>query len=178
VCPLPEWFQPVRYLLLPFVSYLLGLPIATDLAADRGRNISSSTLRCECPAIGADLHGQRPKLRSKATMALSQQYKNFGANMLPGHAVNHGTNTNSVEPALSEMREMIFGGKLTIAGHNHELLRRNTQLSSRRGFRQTARRPRVGRPLRGHDEAPGQAPDRMRRHRLWQYALRQAEPGT
>jgi phage terminase large subunit-like protein len=55
-------------------------------------------------------------------LALSQQYKNFGANILPGHAVNHGTNINAVEPALSEMREMMFGGKFTIAGHNHELL--------------------------------------------------------
>ena len=55
-------------------------------------------------------------------LPLAQQYKNFGANMLSSHAVNHGTKVNSVEPALSEMREIIFGGKLTIAGHNHELL--------------------------------------------------------
>jgi hypothetical protein len=37
------------------------------------------------------------------------------------HAVNHGSKTNAVEPAL-EIREMMFGGKLTIAGHNTELL--------------------------------------------------------
>jgi Terminase RNaseH-like domain len=55
-------------------------------------------------------------------LQLAQQYKNFGANMWPSHAFNHGTKTNSVEPVLSEMREMMFGGKFTIAGHNHELL--------------------------------------------------------
>ena len=42
--------------------------------------------------------------------------------MLGSHAVNHGTKTNAVEPALAEMREMMFGGKFTIAGHNHEFL--------------------------------------------------------
>jgi phage terminase large subunit-like protein len=55
-------------------------------------------------------------------LSLSMQYKNFGANMMAGHAVNHGTKMNAVEPALEEMREMMFGGKLTIAGHNNELL--------------------------------------------------------
>jgi phage terminase large subunit-like protein len=55
-------------------------------------------------------------------LPLASQYKNFGAAMLAGHAVNHGTKTNAVEPALAEMREMMFGGKLTIAGHNNELL--------------------------------------------------------
>jgi phage terminase large subunit-like protein len=55
-------------------------------------------------------------------LSLSMQYKNFGCNMMATHAKNHGTDTNSVEPALSEMREMMFGGKCTIAGHNHELL--------------------------------------------------------
>jgi phage terminase large subunit-like protein len=55
-------------------------------------------------------------------LPLASQYKNFGAAMLAGHAINHGTKTNAVEPALAEMREMMFGGKLTIAGHNSELL--------------------------------------------------------
>jgi phage terminase large subunit-like protein len=55
-------------------------------------------------------------------LPLSLQYKTFGANMMADHAVNHGTKMNSVDPALEEMREMMFGGKLTIAGHNHELL--------------------------------------------------------
>jgi hypothetical protein len=32
------------------------------------------------------------------------------------------TPTNAVEPALEEIREMMFGGKLAIAGHNTELL--------------------------------------------------------
>jgi phage terminase large subunit-like protein len=55
-------------------------------------------------------------------LSLSMQYKNFGAKMMAGHAVNHGTKMNSIEPALSEMREMMFGGKLIIAGHNNELV--------------------------------------------------------
>ena len=55
-------------------------------------------------------------------LPLAKQYKNFGASMLNNHAVNHGTKTNAVEPALAEMRELMFGGKFTIAGHNHELL--------------------------------------------------------
>jgi phage terminase large subunit-like protein len=55
-------------------------------------------------------------------LPLSLQYKNHGCNMLPTHAKNHGTNTNSIEPALEEMREMMFGGRITIAGHLHELL--------------------------------------------------------
>ena len=55
-------------------------------------------------------------------LSLAMQYKNFGANMLPSHAVNHGTNNFSVEPALEEIREMMFTGKLSIAGHNTELL--------------------------------------------------------
>jgi hypothetical protein len=55
-------------------------------------------------------------------LSLAMQYKNFGANMMAGHAKNHGTNTNSVEPALEEIREMMFSGKLIIAGHNNELL--------------------------------------------------------
>jgi hypothetical protein len=55
-------------------------------------------------------------------LPLAQQYRSFGANMLPKHAVNHGTQHFNVEPALEEMREMMFAGKMTIAGHNSELL--------------------------------------------------------
>jgi hypothetical protein len=56
-------------------------------------------------------------------LPLAQQYKNFGANMLSKWATNHATNHYKVEPALEESREMMFAGKLTIAGHNHELLK-------------------------------------------------------
>ena len=42
--------------------------------------------------------------------------------MMPTHARNHGTDHNNVEPALEEMRELMFTGKLAIAGHNNELL--------------------------------------------------------
>jgi phage terminase large subunit-like protein len=55
-------------------------------------------------------------------LALAGQYKNFGANMMASHAVNHGAKTNNVEPALEEMRELMFTGKLAIAGHNTELI--------------------------------------------------------
>jgi phage terminase large subunit-like protein len=55
-------------------------------------------------------------------LPLAQQYKNFGANMLPRHATNHGTQHNNIEPALEEMRDLMFAGKLTIASHNNELL--------------------------------------------------------
>ena len=50
------------------------------------------------------------------------QYKNFGANMMGKHATNHGTNHFNAEPALEEIREMMYAGKLTIAGHSYELL--------------------------------------------------------
>jgi len=55
-------------------------------------------------------------------LPLSKQYANFGAQMMPSHAVNHGTKTNSVEPALQEIRELMFSSKLKIAPHNAELL--------------------------------------------------------
>jgi hypothetical protein len=55
-------------------------------------------------------------------LGLAQQYKNFGANMLGTHAKNHGTNDNRVEPGLQEIRELMFTGKLHIAGHNSELI--------------------------------------------------------
>ena len=42
--------------------------------------------------------------------------------MLDKWATNHGTSHFNVEPALEEIRTMMFTGKLTIAGHNHELL--------------------------------------------------------
>jgi len=55
-------------------------------------------------------------------LALKDQYKNFGAYMMGSHAINHGTTHFNVEPALQEMRELMYTGKLTIAGHNTELL--------------------------------------------------------
>ena len=55
-------------------------------------------------------------------LSLSSQYKSFGANMMASHAVNHGAKTNNVEPALAEIRELMYTGKLTIGSHNGELL--------------------------------------------------------
>jgi phage terminase large subunit-like protein len=55
-------------------------------------------------------------------LSLAGQYREFGALMMSSHAINHGTKLNNIEPALEEMRALMFGGKLTIAGHNNELL--------------------------------------------------------
>jgi hypothetical protein len=44
-------------------------------------------------------------------LSLSMQYKGFGANMMPSHAQNHGTNSNALEPALEEIRELFYTGK-------------------------------------------------------------------
>ena len=55
-------------------------------------------------------------------LPLAGQYKGFGANMLPRHAINHGTTHYNVEPALEEMRQLMYEGKLTIAPHNSELI--------------------------------------------------------
>jgi len=42
--------------------------------------------------------------------------------MMSTHAKNHGTNDNRVEPGLQEIRELMFTGKLHLAGHNSELI--------------------------------------------------------
>jgi hypothetical protein len=55
-------------------------------------------------------------------LSLKMQYANFGANMMATHAVNHKTNKNNLEPALEEMRQFMFEGKITIAPHNSELI--------------------------------------------------------
>jgi hypothetical protein len=55
-------------------------------------------------------------------LPLAQQYRGFGANMMPKHATNHGTQAFALEPALEEMREMMFAGRITIGGHNQELI--------------------------------------------------------
>ena len=55
-------------------------------------------------------------------LSLASQYKNFGANMMPKHALNHGTTNYSVEPGLQEIRDMFYAGSLTIAPHNYELI--------------------------------------------------------
>ena len=43
-------------------------------------------------------------------LPLAGQYKGFGANMLPRHAINHGTTHYNVEPALEEMRQLMYEG--------------------------------------------------------------------
>jgi phage terminase large subunit-like protein len=54
--------------------------------------------------------------------SLAEQYRQFGANMLPSFAVNHGTKNFSIEPGLEEIRELMFAGKLTIGSQNTELI--------------------------------------------------------
>ncbi len=55
-------------------------------------------------------------------LPLAGQYKQFGANMMVTHALNHGTTHFNVEPALEEMRTLMYAGKLHIASHNTELI--------------------------------------------------------
>ena len=55
-------------------------------------------------------------------LSLASQYKTFGANMMPKHALNHGTTNYAVEPGLQEIRDMFYAGSLTIAPHNYELI--------------------------------------------------------
>ena len=55
-------------------------------------------------------------------LGLAVQFKGYGANMMPKHAINHGTTDFRVEPGLQEMREMMFTGKLQIQPGNNELL--------------------------------------------------------
>jgi hypothetical protein len=55
-------------------------------------------------------------------LGLAVQFKSYGANMMPKHAINHGTTDYRVEPGLQEMREMMFTGKLQIQPGNNELL--------------------------------------------------------
>ena len=55
-------------------------------------------------------------------LGLAAQYRSFGANFLPSHALNYGTTNYNVEVGIEEIRGMMFGGKLVIAGHNTELI--------------------------------------------------------
>ena len=53
---------------------------------------------------------------------LASQYRALGLRMMGHHARNHGTNNYAVEPALEEIRSLMYGGRLHIAGYNHELV--------------------------------------------------------
>ena len=55
-------------------------------------------------------------------LALKDQYKNFGANMLPTHAVNRSSGKNDLLPSIEEIRELMYSGRLTVAAHNTELI--------------------------------------------------------
>lgn len=55
-------------------------------------------------------------------LALADQYKSYGANMMPSHAVNHGVGNYAVEPALEELRAMMYASTLIINPCNRELL--------------------------------------------------------
>jgi hypothetical protein len=81
-------------------------------------------------------------------LALSMQYKNLGANMLPRHAINHGTNQNNIEPALEEMRQLWYEAKMTIAPHNGELLEELRYYHREENFRIVKQRDDLVSPLR------------------------------
>jgi hypothetical protein len=55
-------------------------------------------------------------------LSLAGQYKSYGANMADKWALNHGTTNYNVEPALEEIRTMMYEARLTIAPHNYELI--------------------------------------------------------
>ena len=67
-------------------------------------------------------------------LGLAVQFKSYGANMMPKHAINHGTTDFRVEPGLQEMREMMFTGKLQIRRANNELLEQLRALSPQGEF--------------------------------------------
>jgi phage terminase large subunit-like protein len=105
-------------------------------------------------------------------LPLAQQYKNFGANMMGRHAVNHGTDHNNVEPALEELRELMFHGKLIIAGHNNELLEEMRHYHRDEDFKLVKQRDDLVSALRYGDDAKArQGALGMRGHRLRSYAL-------
>src|SRR5262249_1103743 len=55
-------------------------------------------------------------------LPLAGQYRNFGANMNQGQAVNHGTTRHNIEPPLEEMPQARFAGNITNGSHNTELI--------------------------------------------------------
>jgi hypothetical protein len=55
-------------------------------------------------------------------LSLAGQYRGYGLNMMDHNARNHGTTNYAVMPAIEEMREMLFQGKLKIGPHNYELI--------------------------------------------------------
>ena len=55
-------------------------------------------------------------------LSLASQYKNFGANMMAKHALNHGTTNYSVEPGFLKSVTCSMPAELTIAPHNYELI--------------------------------------------------------
>ena len=67
-------------------------------------------------------------------LGLAVQFKGYGANMMPKHAINDGTTDFRVEPGLQELREMMFTGKLQIQPGNNELLEQKLTLSPGREF--------------------------------------------
>jgi hypothetical protein len=54
--------------------------------------------------------------------ALSDLYRDKGANMLKGHALNHGTTNFQVLPSIEELRQMMLDQTITIDPCNRELI--------------------------------------------------------
>jgi phage terminase large subunit-like protein len=55
-------------------------------------------------------------------ISLAAQYRAYGLNMLPKWATNHGSTNFAVEPGIAEIKELMVLGKISIGGHNMELL--------------------------------------------------------
>jgi phage terminase large subunit-like protein len=101
-------------------------------------------------------------------IALSAQYKSFGLAMLAQHAQNHGTTNFSIEPTISEIRQLMSLGKIAIGSHNLELIEQMRMLHRDENFKIVKQRDhlvdalryalmmkRKGKPLAECDAVPG-----------------------
>ena len=101
-------------------------------------------------------------------LSLASQYKSFGLNMLSQHAQNHGSSNFSVEPSISEIRQLMSLGKIVIGSHNLELIEQMRLLHRDENFKIVKQRDhlvdslryclmmkRKGKPLSECDGVPG-----------------------
>ena len=106
-------------------------------------------------------------------LGLAVQFKSYGANMMPKHAINHGTTDFRVEPGLQEMREMMFTGQTANPAGQQRIAGTVAALSPRREFQHQQGHGPPDRclALRGDDAEVRQGALGMRRHRLRPAAL-------
>jgi phage terminase large subunit-like protein len=112
-----------------------GVWIAWDWQSGRVYVIDSfrmrhGTARQHVERIHAMTKGLRMKVayghdmnrRESSGVAMAKQYKDAGGNFMDTHAVNPGTNENSIWPGLNEIRELMISGMIVINPCNTELL--------------------------------------------------------